>query len=418
MSYSTSNDSLMLIGIVLLAAILPSAKTVGGEEVQKDPGPTKRQLHLPETPYNYTNIALPPHFQTSAVRRMDNTPTSNPITDHGATLGRVLFHDTGLSANGKTSCASCHLQKLAFSDAKKVSRGFNGEKVERNSMSLVNSRYYARGRFFWDERATSLEEQVLMPIENELEMGHQLDKLVEQLQGSSVYPPLFKSAFGDDVVTNDRVAMALAQFVRSIVSYQSRYDEGLANAGSIRESFSNFTETENNGKRLFLTRAQCASCHMLDQRGGGRGRGGDRGRGGSRGRGRNGNAAIFFMDGPANNGVDGNYQAKDAGVANQTFDLRDAGDFKSPSLRNVELTAPYMHDGRFITLESVLTHYSDGIKNHPNLDRRFRGGGRSRSRGLNLTSADKKAIVAFLKTLTDHELIEDPKFSDPFASGT
>jgi cytochrome c peroxidase len=298
------------------------------------------------------------------------------------------------------------LQANAFAEPKTVSVGFEGKKVNRNAMSLVNLRYYARGRFFWDERAATLEEQVLMPIENKIEMGHNLKGLVRQLSAGPIYPPLFQKAFGAPEVTQQRISQALAQFLRSIVSYRSRYDVGLAKAESLSADFPNFTAQENEGKRIFLGRGNCASCHM----GGGRGRG--------RGPGQR-SGALFFMSGPRNNGVDADLKVADTGVGGVTKQRRQMGQFKSPSLRNVELTAPYMHDGRFATLEQVIDHYSKDVKSHPFLDRRMRarpllGGGR----GRNLSDAQKQALVAFLKTLTDRELIADPKYANPFRAAS
>src|SRR6056297_2155646 len=237
---------------------------VAAADRQDDSGATQvpaRTLHLPEQPYDYGL----PELQGAMLRRLralDNTPPDNPITDHGATLGRVLFYDTSLSANGTTSCASCHAQAFAFAEPRRTSVGFDGRAVTRNSMSLVNLRFYRRGRFFWDERAATLEQQVLMPIENPVEMGHRLPDAIEQLGHDPIYPPLFKNAFGDSRVTEERIAKALAQFVRSIVSFRSRYDLGLLTVDSPLEDFPNFSDEENLGKRQFFGRARCAECHL------------------------------------------------------------------------------------------------------------------------------------------------------------
>ncbi|MGF1581596.1 MAG: cytochrome-c peroxidase [Gemmataceae bacterium] len=359
---------------------------------------SSRMLFLPKRAYNYSQPDLPNHFQTLFLRLSDNTPKDNLITDSGATLGRVLFYDTKLSINGKLSCASCHVQEKAFADPRKVSVGFAGKKVDRNAMSLINTRYYPNGRFFWDERARTLEDQVLMPIENGTEMGHDLKKLVGQLAADPIYPELFQKAFGDSKITKDRVSKSLAQFVRSIVSYRSKYDKGIAKVESIFETFPNYTNLENEGKRLFLGRARCFTCHMVGN--------GPRERDTRRFR----QSAIFYMPGPANNGIDGTLKVVDGGLGDITLNSFQFGEFKSPSLRNVEVTAPYMHDGRFETLEEVIDHYDKGVKNHPNLDRRLRG----RNRRLKLNQRQKQALVAFLKTLTDHELLNDPKYSNPF----
>ncbi len=342
---------------------------------------TERTLRLPETPYRYADIDLPAHFKTAGARRFDNTPRDNPVTDNGATLGRVLFYDTRMSANNTMACGSCHLQSRAFSEPKQFSKGHEGKLTDRNAMSLVNVRYYPRGRFFWDERARSLEEQVLMPIQSKTEMGQDLKTVVAILAKDEHYPELFRKAFGDPEITPQRIGRAVAQFLRSMVSYQSRYDEGLAKVRSSDDNFPNFTSQENRGKTLF--RNNCATCHLPGNQ-----------------------EAHFIMNRPLNNGLDGTIKGTDGGVGDINLNSTDLGRFKSPSLRNVELTAPYMHDGRLATLEAVIDHYTREVKNHPNLD------GRARRR--NLSANDKAALVAFLKTLTDQKFISDPKFSDPF----
>ncbi len=343
-----------------------------------------RTLQLPATPYRYSDEVLPPQFKSGEARRLDSTPASNPITDAGATLGRVLFYDTRLSANGTTACASCHHQKHAFSDPNKFSKGYEGKLTDRNAMPLVDVRFYPRGRYFWDERAATLEEQVLMPIQNKVEMGQSLEGLLKSLVEAPDYSPLFAKAFGDSKITKDRTAKALAQFVRSLVSYQSRFDEGLAQVKTNDEPFPNFTREENRGKDLFLRR--CANCHMS----------GDR-------------HALFSTNRALNNGLDADTKVADLGVADVTFNRFEAGQFKSPSLRNVEYTGPYMHDGRFKTLEEVVEHYSSGVKNHPTRDPRSGPVG-----GFRFSNGEKAALVAFLKTLSDSKFISDPKFSDPF----
>jgi cytochrome c peroxidase len=374
--------TLSLIALVLAGnrwVAVPARAAEGPVAVKPS---TARTLRLPDTPYRYADPDLPAHFRTPAARRFDNTPRDNAVTDHGATLGRVLFYDTRLSANNTTACASCHHQKNAFVDPNRFSKGHEGKLTDRNAMSLVNLRYYARGRFFWDERARTLEDQVLMPIQSKIEMGQDLNRLGEVLAKDDHYPELFRKAFGDQEITQRRIAQALAQFLRSLVSYQSKYDEGVARVRSVREDFPNFTAQENRGKDLFLR--SCASCHLPG-----------------------GQEAHFVMDRPRNNGLDTDIRKADGGVGDMTLNGSQLGLFKSPSLRNVELTSPYMHDGRLATLEAVIEHYSREVKPHPNVDGRVR-------RRLNLREADKAALVAFLKTLTDQQFITDPKFSDPF----
>jgi cytochrome c peroxidase len=375
------------LGLVALAAALagngPAARAADGKEDRPAVKPsTERTLRLPEALDRYADPELPAHFKTRAARRFDNTPSDNPVTDAGATLGRVLFYDTRLSANNTVACGSCHLQSRAFSTPDRFGKGFEGKLTDRNAMSLVNLRYYPRGRFFWDERAGSLEEQVLMPIQSKIEMGQDLNKLVELLARDAQYRDLFRRAFGDREVTRERIARALAQFLRSMVSYQSKYDEGLAKVRSVNDEFPNFSAQENRGKDLFLRR--CATCHLPG-----------------------GQDAHFTTNRPLNNGLDADFKKSDGGVGDVTLRGGDLGLFKSPSLRNVEFTAPYMHDGRLATLEAVIDHYSRDVKPHPNVDGRVR-------RRLNISDRDKAALVAFLKTLSDQKFITDPKFSDPF----
>ena len=343
-------------------------------------------LSLPEVPYNYANIDLPDHFLANGVRRIDNTPNDNMVTDAGATLGRVLFYDKMLSANNTVSCASCHSQANGFADNRSLSLGFEGGETGRNSMGLANARYYDNGHFFWDERAASLEEQVLMPIQDEVEMGLTLDELVFKIQSQDYYKPLFTEAFGNDNVTIERIANAMAQFVRSMVSYESRFDQGLALVGgNENRDFPNFSQLENIGKGLFFSgRTQCSNCHAT---------------------------AVFSGDQARNNGLDA--VNRDLGLGAVTGNPRDNGKFKVNSLRNIELTAPYMHDGRFETLEEVIGFYDRGIQNNPNLDQRLRVNN-GNVRRMNLNPQERDALVAFLKTMTDQNFIEDIKFSNPF----
>src|SRR5262249_34825172 len=348
-----------------------------------------RTLDLPKEPHRYADLDLPASFHTEAARGFDNTPPDNPVTDHGATLGRALFYDTRLSANSKVSCGSCHVQKHAFADPNRFSKGFEGKFTDRHAPSLANVRYAPRGRFFWDERADTLEQAVLMPIRSKVEMGQDLTKVIEILGKDARYAELFRKAFGDDKVTQERIAKSLAQFLRSMVSYRSKFDEGLAKAKSINDRFPTFTQQENHGKALFGVR--CATCHMANKLQG----------------------AHFSLGNSVSNGLDADHISTDGGVGDISLNPRDLGRFKSPSLRNVEHTGPYMHDGRFDTLEKVIDHYSKGIKPHRNLDPRL-AGFLDRPRGINLTDSDKTALIAFLKTLSDERFLGDPKFSDPW----
>jgi cytochrome c peroxidase len=352
---------------------------------------------LPETPFNYSGIELPEHylengfgegvrFQNAAVDN-DNTPESNPTTDHGATLGRVLFYDKKLSANQTTSCASCHVQATGF--ASPVTVGFDGETTRRHTMSLTNARFYQRGRFFWDERAETLEYQVIQPFQDPIEMGLTLESLIEIIGSQPYYETLFGNAFGDSEPTAVRISMALAQFVRSIVSVDARYDQGREMVSSPFSAFENFSALENDGKSLFFTTG-CSSCHVSE-------------------------AFVNVADGPTNNGLDA--ESIDDLGAFETFDDEDfLGTFKVPSLRNVELTGPYMHDGRFDSLEEVVEHYSSGVQqDHPNLGLALFEP-ESRRVGNKFSSYQKQAFVAFLKTLTDEVLLTTERLSDPFVA--
>ncbi|HLA63526.1 MAG TPA: cytochrome c peroxidase [Rhodothermales bacterium] len=338
---------------------------------------------LPATPYNYAAVALPAHLNANGIRNLDNTPFDNPVTNAGATLGRVLFYDTRLSLNETISCGSCHQQSHGFSDPARFSTGFAGGLGTRNSMGLTFARYYDSGHFFWDERAQTLEIQTLGPVQDAVEMGMTVPEMVTRLQAASFYGPLFESAFGTPEVTADRVSAALAQFVRSIVAGGSRYDVARAQQGGgpplpggPPPSLPGFTAQENQGAALFFGRARCVACHQGE---------------------------LQVGDVPRNNGLDATIT--DAGAGN--------GRFKTGSLRNVELTAPYMHDGRFATLEAVVQHYDSGVRDSPNLDPILRQPLR-----LNLTAAERAALVAFLRTLTDRSVTTDPRWSDPFTVPT
>lgn len=351
------------------------------------PPPAVAVPTLPATPFGYTDaaIALPVQFRSlgaaptppggaPAPPSLDNTPADNPVTNAGATLGRVLFYDKRLSVNDTISCGSCHRQANGFDDPARFSVGFQGGRTPRHSMALANARYYTRGRFFWDERAATLEAQVLQPIQDSIEMGMTLPQLTAKLGAVDFYGPLFTAAFGDPTVTSDRIARALAQFVRSIVSYRSRFDSAFTNGAP--NFAAAFTPAELQGQQIFTGRGRCAQCHT---------------------------SVAHVGDGLRNNGLD--LATVDAGAGNARF--------KVPSLRNVAVRAPYMHDGRFATLREVIDFYDNGVQPHPNLDPRLVGPGGTPLR-LNLTPVEKDALEAFMRTLTDDALLTDVKFSDPF----
>lgn len=351
---------------------------------------TTNALVLPVTPYDYDNPTLPPAFAVNPIAGQDNMLATNLTTDNGAKLGRILFYDKRLSINHTISCSSCHQQSAGFSDPRRFSVGFEGGLTGRNSMGLSNARWYQRRSFFWDERAATLEDQVLLPIQNEVEMGMTLDALETRLNAEPFYVELFTQTFGagSPVVTRDRISRALAQFVRSIISVQSRYDTARATNFAIG---ANWTNQEEQGRQIFNAPGSCSACHGTDN----------------------------FVPGPNifNNGLEFPYV--DAGKGAITGVAADNGKFKVGSLRNIQLTAPYMHDGRFATLEQVVDFYSTGVVDNPNLSPPLRlpppqGGGVSRP---NFTAAQKAALVAFLKTLTDPNLATNAKYSDPFNYG-
>jgi cytochrome c peroxidase len=351
---------------------------------------TASALLIGASPPNYASPTLPPSFAQNPIPAQDNTPVGNPTTDTGAELGRVLFYDKRLSINQTISCSSCHQQAHGFSDPHPFSVGFAGGLTDRNSMGLAHARWYQRRSFFWDERAATLEIQVLQPIQNSVEMGMTLPALETRLNAEPYYTDLFNRVFGTPVVTSDRISRALAQFVRSIVSVQSKYDVGAASG------FTNFTAEENQGRQIFNTPTQgnCAACHGTDN--------------------------FVPGGGPANNnGIEN--PSVDRGIGAITGLTTDDGKFKVPSLRNIEPTAPFMHDGRFNTLEQVVEFYNSGVAAHPNLSPPLRNppgqGPPGSPRRLNLTVAQKAALVAFMKTLTDPNLATNPKYSDPFNYG-
>lgn len=375
-------------GALFFKAVYDSAQQTGTSTLAN-------ALGLPGTPANYANPVLPPSFLVPPIggpNGQDNTPVNNPVTNAGATLGRVLFYDKRLSLNQTISCASCHLQANGFSDPRQFSVGFLGGLTGRNSMGLANARWYQRRAFFWDERAATLEDQVLRPIQDSVEMGMTLPALEARLAAEPFYQTLFTNAFGTEQVTSSRISLALAQFVRSIVSTRTKFDTG------VPVGFSNFTAEEELGRRIFngqVGNATCNACHGTDN----------------------------FVPGPNinNNGLENPYV--DKGVGAITGRPQDEGLFKVPSLRNIALTGPYMHDGRFATLDQVVEFYNSGVVNHPNLSAPLRnppgppGSPPPGPRRLNLTVAQKAALAAFLRTLTDESLTTDTKFADPFNYG-
>lgn len=335
---------------------------------------------------NYAAQPVPNYIQK------DNTPENNPITNQGATLGRVLFYDVRLSKNSTVSCASCHQQGRAFGDPDLASTGVAGM-TGRHSMRLINSRFAREDNFFWDERAPSLEAQTTQPIQDHVEMGFSgadgdpsFADLITRLSTIEEYQVMFRSVYGDETVTEGRVQQVLSQFIRSIQSFDSKYDTGRAQVGNNNAPFPNYTASENRGKLLFMTPppqggAGCNACHQ---------------------------APEFDIDpNSRNNGVIG-------AIGGGT----DTTNTRSPSLRDMAdangvLHGGLMHNAVFTSLRQAIDHY-DAIPRPaaPNLDPRL-GNGRG-AQNLNLTEQEKEDLELFLLTLTGVSVYTDPKWSDPF----
>lgn len=344
---------------------------------------------------NYANQTIPNYITK------DNTPSNNPITDIGATLGRVLFYDVNLSATNTVSCSSCHVQQNAFGDTNQQSIGINGL-TPRHSMRLVNARFSNESKFFWDERAASLELQTTNPIKDHIEMGFSgsdgdlnFNDLIQKLENLPYYPVLFELAFGDESVTENRIQNALSQFVRSIQSFDSKYDIGRASATNELQPFSNFTVLENQGKNLFNQPpvfnpngvrisggVGCAGCHQGPE---------------------------FDIDpNTLNNGI--------------VFTINNTGSdlsvTRSPSLRDIvkqngESNGGFMHIGTSNNLLTVVNHYNQiNVGANSNLDPRLRPGGIGQN--LNMTENEKLALVSFLRTLSGSDVYSNPKWSNPF----
>lgn len=337
--------------------------------------------------FNYANQPIPKYISK------DNSPADNPISDAGATLGRVLFYDKKLSLDNSVACASCHRQAFAFSDTAVLSRGIGG-KTGRHSMRLVNARFSEENHFFWNERAATLEKQVTMPIRDALEMGFSgeggqpdFDSLLRKLERTDYYPKLFKFAFGDSEINEQRMQKALAQFIRSIQSFDSKYDIGRAQVQHDSLSFPNFSPAENEGKRLFLTLPQdggggCFRCH---------------------------NPPEFSIDPATLN--NGNIE-----VAGQPSKI-DLTNTRAPSLRDLvnpqgKLNGQLMHNGEFTFLFELVSHYAYLTPNpaNTNLDPRLSGAANK----ITLSKGQKEMVVSFLKTLTGKQIYSDEKWADPF----
>lgn len=319
------------------------------------------------------------------------------IANHDrATLGRVLFYDEDLSKDRSISCASCHNQSIAFSDNKAFSDGIEGRQTARNSQplgSIVNfAAYYGVDRFgsnsiqfFWDERAGTVMDQCRETFANPNEMGMKMNEIVARVKEKEYYPILFKKAFGNGLINEENVLNALAEFINSMGSFNSKYDQVFSREApgrQVTDDFAGFSQLENQGKRLY--QQNCASCH-----------------------GQNISRPQVIM---AHNGLE--MRNNDKGKGGHTGRSSDEGLFKVHTLRNIALTAPYMHDGRFATLDDVLDHYSHGIQSHPNLGSQLKNG--LQPKKMNFTDTEREALKAFLHTLTDEGFLVDVKYSDPF----
>lgn len=344
---------------------------------------------------NYANQTIPSYITK------DNSG-ANSITDKGATLGRVLFYDKNLSSNNTVSCSSCHQQANAFSDPNVASTGVNGT-TGRHSMRLINTRFAVESKFFWDERAANLETQTTMPIKDHGEMGFSgangdqpFSFLVAKLNAIGYYKELFSFVYGSEEVTENRIQLALAQFIRSIQSFDSKYDNGRALAANDAQPFSNFTNQENDGKNLFLTTPifdtsgnrisgglGCAQCHKAPE--------------------------FDIAINSHNNGVIGT-------ISGVGIDLTVT---RAPSLRDLVkpngiLNGPMMHTGVFTTLQQVIGHYGtiNIAPGNTNLDQKLIPAGFGQQ--LHLTATEVNSVIAFIKTLSGSAVYTDIKWSSPF----
>jgi cytochrome c peroxidase len=350
----------------------------------------QKTLNLPNEPVSY-DIVLPAHmggFMQAAANEM-------------ALLGRVLFYDKNLSKNKMVSCASCHHQELAFSDSRAFSVGFDGQLTSRNSLALgatpgfensyQNQSFVGNSNlaikpagFLWDERAMDIRSQSEIALLDPVEMGMEhMEAVSERIRAQPYYQVLFKKAFGETDIQHHQILRSIEAFVNAMASTDSRFDAGLNHTKNQEPAFPNFSPLENAGKKLYLD--HCSSCH--------------------------GTRMVGLSENLANNGLELDY--KDAGRQKLTRHDQDKGVFKVPMLRNVALTAPYMHDGRFATLEEVIEHYSNGITLHPNLHKNLRNSDQTPKR-LNFSNEEKRALLAFLHTLTDEKITKDVRFSNPF----
>lgn len=298
--------------------------------------------------------------------------TGNPITVNGIALGKKLFYEGKLSRNNTISCGFCHIQEYAFTHhGHNVSHGIDDRLGIRNAPPIQNMAFLKN--YTWDGVGHNLDERSLVPITADFEMDSSLPEVVGKLNADSNYKKLFKAAFGDENITGDRVLKAISQFMATLVSADSKYDR-------MKKGTAAFTSEENQGMNLFQNK--CASCHSGD---------------------------LFTDESYRNTGMYYNSQFDDRGRYRVTLDWNDNMKFRVPSLRNIEYTAPFMHDGRFYTLDAVLNFYSDNVEDQPNLDPLLKQNGHI---GIPMNSQEKQYIIAFLKTLSDQNFITNPKFAE------
>lgn len=383
-------SALILFFLIGLTACEPKDEIIG--PISPTVGELDSIAYNP-TAYNFPQINGLPTMEV---------PADNPVTNEGVRLGRFLFYEKTLSVDNSISCGSCHHQDMAFTDGSALSIGVGGTVGTRNSMTLINVGYNwkqnSSHNFNWDGKFATLEEQVLAPVEHPLEMMNSWEVVEQRLQAHEHYPRLFRQAFGinkTEEITKELAAKALAQFLRTLNSADSEYDR------DEWVPFQYMNEAAQRGKLLFLgdaagsaqtKDAECAHCHSFTR-----------------------NYAIFARNDFSNNAIDsvGSFsEFNDLGLGAVTGSAPDNGRFREVSVRNVALTAPYMHDGRFATLEEVLDHYVDhtGGNRGPNVASEL-----STAQSLpTLTPAEKSDIIAFLHALTDTSYVNKPEWSDPF----
>ena len=324
------------------------------------------------------NLEIPPLFNTLLLPPL--IPIDNPQTLEGIALGRKLFYEPLLSNDGTQACANCHLAENSFTDPNRFSTGINGDIGTRNTMPIVNLAWNFQNNFLWDGSASSLEDQANDPIENPIEMNNNWPNVVATLQATDIYPELFEQAFGASTITKEVVTKAIAQFERTLISGNSRFDQYLLgdnNAVSVQEI---------NGFNVFMdeNRGDCFHCHGNEFN------------------------PLWTNNAFHNNGLDASFE--DLGLGGFTGDPLDYGKFKSPTLRNLAYTAPYMHDGRFATLDEVINHYSEGLVYSNTIDPLMKNIAEG---GAQLTDSDKADLKAFLLSLSEPEFTTNPAFLNP-----